>query len=90
MFVFGYQWLVYGVLETLIPIKLSTKIPRVWRLWRHNDMPPHKNREIQFLYKSIQDRDKYIANLKENDKYCLNIKLNECEVSMGESSFRIG
>ena len=38
-------------LECLLNIntKFSTNIPRVWLLWRLNDIHPHKNREIQFL-----------------------------------------
>ena len=36
-----------------IDTKLSTNVPRAWLLWLHNDMRPHKNHKIQFLYKKI-------------------------------------
>ncbi len=29
-----------------INTKISTNVPSVWLLWRHNDMRPHKNQEI--------------------------------------------
>ncbi len=59
---------VYRVMFILVPMvslecplnidtKLSTNIHRVWFLWRHNDMRPHKNPEIQVLYKSKGNLD---------------------------------
>ncbi len=66
-----------------IDTKISTNMPSVWLLWRHNDMRPHKNQEIWFhvqKYKKTWILDKiftknpFWSNMTENGKLYLNMK----------------